>query len=298
MPSIQSKLFSLFLRLINKKSFLKKQMAVGRTNFYSCPEPPESLSKYLNVKKTHHNGHAVFTLSPLSNEGSIHILYLHGGAYVQGFSKLHWYFLSRFIRKSSFVITAPDVPVAPASTYQAVFSMLLEIYEQQLQTVNPENLILMGDSSGGGMALALAQLLKTKGIKQPAQIILFSPWLDITMSNTEIQEIDRVDPFMGIEGLVSAGKLYAGGDDRNHYLLSPINGSIEGLGKISLFAGSNEIMVADARKLKEQAAIKGIDINYFEYTGMVHTWVLFNFPESKAALEQVLTIIRQHGLAT
>jgi len=68
----------------------------------------------------------------------------------------------------------------------------------------PDDLIMMGDSAGGGFALALAQKLKNESIDQPAQIILLSPWLDITLTNPDIKEIDR-------KAFPAKGKFTAGG---------------------------------------------------------------------------------------
>ncbi|QEC51427.1 alpha/beta hydrolase [Anseongella ginsenosidimutans] len=133
--------------------------------------------------------------------------------------------------------------------------------------------------------------MKKEHIAQPAQIILLSPWLDITLSNPRINDLGGMPPFLGIEGLRKAGALYAAGADPAHYQLSPINGSLEGLGKISIFIGTNDILLADAKKLKLMAGSKGIDISYYEYEGMFHAWMFLNFPEAKKAKQQIADII-------
>jgi acetyl esterase/lipase len=125
-------------------------------------------------------------------------------------------------------------------------------------------MILMGDSSGGGFALALAQNLRVENIKL-RQLILLSPWLDITLTNPLIKYLDPEDPFLEAESLKQAGTLYSKGINADHYLLSPINGSLKGLGKISVFIGSKDLLVADARRLRDRAQMEGIDLNYFEY---------------------------------
>lgn len=88
-----------------------------------------------------------------------------------------------------------------------------------------------------------------------------------------------------------AGKAYAGKTNPDHYLLSPINGPLEELAKISLFVGSREILAADARKLKRMADEKGIVLNYNEYPGMFHAWMLLNLPESREAKKQIIALI-------
>lgn len=292
MASTQSKLFNTILRLINKKNFLRKQLAAGKFDSFSSPEPPSSISKTCYVHKFQINDRNVFTLKPKNeNNTAKHILYLHGGAYVQRFNKFHWEFLAELVKRTHCTITAPDYPLAPADTYKESFGMVTELYKQLLETKKPDDLIILGDSAGGGFALALAQKMRNENVAQPAQIILLSPWLDITLTNPGIKDIDPNDPFLRKESLQQAGKLYAGDTDMDHYLLSPINGSLEGLGKISVFAGSNEILAADTRKLKSLATLKGICLNYYEYPNMVHAWMFLNFPESKRAKQQIVDLI-------
>jgi acetyl esterase/lipase len=195
------------------------------------------------------------------------------------------------LKATGCTITAPDYPLAPTYTYVDAFDMVVKLYKQMMQTNEAENMIPMGDSAGGGFALALAQRLRDEHLPQPGQIILLSPWLDITLTNESIKSIDRKDPFLGIEGLLEAGKQYAGLTSPDHYLLSPVYGSLKGLGNIFVFAGSNEILVADTRKLKSLAAKQQVEIIYYEYPDMFHAWMLLNLPESKKAKQQLAVLI-------
>jgi acetyl esterase/lipase len=199
--------------------------------------------------------------------------------------------MAELVIKSGCTVTAPDYPLAPDHTYKESFNMLTVLYCQLIGMASPHDIIFMGDSSGGGFALALAQKIRNDHIVQPGQIILLSPWLDITLTNPDIKDVDGVEPFLGIEGLRKAGKLYAGDAHPGHYLLSPINGALEGLGKISILIGSKDILVADTRKFRSLAESKGIKINYYEYEDMLHAWMFLNFPESKRAKQQVVDLI-------
>jgi acetyl esterase/lipase len=296
MASAKSKLFNVLLRLINKKGLLKRQFKGGSFDVFSSPIPPRRIFRNYHVDTYQINDHNVFTIHPKHHRGNRHILYLHGGAFVAGFIDLHWYFLKDIIAKTHCSVTAPDYPLAPGHTYKDVLQMMTKLYEKLLFTVDAADLMVMGDSAGGGIALALAQLLKVENIRQPEHIILLSPWLDLTLSNPDISSIDSVDPFIGIEGLRLAGKVYAGGDDLNNYLLSPINGPLDGLGKISVFAGTKEILVADTRKLKKIMDSKGVAINYHEYEDMIHAWMLMPFPESRKARNEIEEIIKSSGI--
>lgn len=291
MASAQSKIFNILLRLINKKGLLKRQFERTSFNAFTSPVPPAKIFRNCRIDTYLISNRNVFVLRPAKNECKKHILYLHGGAFVSNFTKLHWHFLADLIAKTHCTITTPDYPLAPQHTNRDVFEMMLQLYRKLLQTVHPDDLILMGDSAGGGLALALAQKLRTENLPQPDQIILLSPWLDITLSNPDIVKIDSIDPFTGIEGLRLAGQAYAGNDDPRHFLLSPINGSFDQLGKISVFIGTKEILHADALKLKALMAAQGVSANYREYKDMIHVWMLLHFPESRKAKSEIAELI-------
>ena len=291
MASIESKLFDILLKLVNKKRFLRLQLAAGRFNLFNCLEPPSNVARTCTIDKNQVDGHNVFTLKPKHTNSGKHILYLHGGAYVQNFKKPHWDFLGLLVKHLNCTVTAPDYPLAPTYTYLETFSMVSQLYQELIGQVNQENFILMGDSAGGGLALALAQKMKKEQVKQPNQIILLSPWLDISLTNPDISYIE--DSFLEVESLQKVGKVYAGNTRLDNYLVSPIHGPLEGLGKISLFIGTKDILLADARKLKKMADSKNIDINYYEYTDMVHVWMLLNFPESRKAKQQIMDLVQQ-----
>lgn len=292
MASLTSKAFILFLKLIHKKSFLKKQFDYGKFDFYTCPTPPKAFLKKYIIERRTINHRNVFTLRPKHHSTDKYILYLHGGAYVQNFVRQHWTFIGLLIDTLHCTVIAPDYPLAPKHSFKDAYSMVVELYKELLHEVHPSNLILMGDSAGGGFALALAQFLFTECIPQPSQIFLLSPWLDVTLQNPEIAVIDAQDPFLGIDGLRKAGLAYSGNSDPHHFMLSPINGSMEGLGKIYLFIGTRDILVADSRRLKLAMERKGISLHYSEYEDMIHVWMLLSFPESKNAQHEIIRLIK------
>lgn len=293
MISIQSRLVILLLRIIKKKTFFRFRFLHKKIDLFNISEPTKKITASFQVVRKKVNDHNVFIINPPRCEKRRHILYLHGGAYIEGFVRPHWDFIYFLIRNLGYTVIAPDYPLAPAFTHKEAFSMVSAIYKDLIKKIDPDDLIIMGDSSGGGFALALAQLMKTENMPQPRQIILLSPWLDIGLSNPAIREIDPSDYFLGIEGLKEAGRLYAGDTGTDNFLVSPIYGPLNGLGEISVFIGSREILVADTRKLKALTEEQGVKINYFEYPGMFHAWMLLNLPESKKAKNQILELIRK-----
>jgi len=289
--SIQAKFLSLVLRLSNLKKSLDKALDYGSMATGKSSPPPKSMFLNFDIENTQSCGRNVYTLRPKTGAGNRHIFYLHGGAYILGFNRLHWSYIARLIQSTGCTIVAPDYPLAPEYTWSDSFRMVEPIYRDLVARVGGENVVLMGDSAGGGFALALAQKMKQESVGPARQIILLSPWLDIALDNQDIADLVAKDPILEVRALKRAGRCYAGDSSLSSFLVSPINGDMHGLGEISLFVGTHDIMLADARRLRTMAKDKGISISFFEYEGMLHVWMLFNLPESKKALDQVVGLL-------
>lgn len=297
MESLQSKGFKILLRIVGRKRFwkqtgeeLKEGIAKRRLLDY---KPSEDLKKILDIEKKEMNGHQYYVMKPLGKISTKHVFYLHGGAYVHRITQYHWKFLGRLVQEFGCTVTVPLYPLAPEHTYKQTFDFVYPLYMQQADALNnPSDMVLMGDSAGGGLALALAQLLKEKQVPQPGNIVLISPWLDLTLTNPKIDEIDKVDPFLSKIGAIEAGIMYAGDADPKHYLLSPMYGDLRELGAITVFMGTHDILAPDARKMVAMAKDQGVQINYIEAPNMIHVYPIFTFPESKAACKKIGDIIR------
>ncbi|MFB0919743.1 MAG: alpha/beta hydrolase [Oscillospiraceae bacterium] len=220
------------------------------------------------------------------------MLYLHGGGYIEQPVAEHWKFLDKAAAATGASITVPIYPKSPDYQYEDTFERLLSMYKSLLSYTDAKNTIFMGDSAGGGLALALAQYLLEKDLPQPGKLILLSPWLDITMENPDIPSLDSKDPSLGIYGLIQMGKAWAGGTDPHNYMLSPVYGSVLGLGEITVFVGGHEVLLPDIRKFKALTEKQNVKINYFEYPKMNHVFPLFPIPEAKKAQRQIFNIIK------
>lgn len=295
MISRQAKILSVALRLVNLKGSVDAALDSGGARAAKTAPPPRSLQAYLDVEERQSQGRSVYFLRRKDRKDDSHIFYLHGGAYVHSISRLHWSLIEKISKATGRSFVVPAYPLAPASTLSDAFRMVEPIYRDLLKQVGADNIALMGDSAGGGFALALAQKLKAEGIDAARHIILLSPWLDAALDDEAIAELAPKDPILGVEPLRRAATAYAGGTQLSDYLLSPIKGDLHGLGKVSLFIGTNDILLADARKFKALTQAEGISINYFEYEEMLHDWLLFNLPESRRAIEQIVALIESHG---
>jgi len=296
MESFQSKLAKLLLRIIKlnkmwKLTGVELEKSIEKRQLAESNQPPKRIKERYDIIKNEINGNYYYVMKPLKNIGQKHILFLHGGGYVYELWEIYWVFFSKLIDVLGCTITIPIYPLAPRHDHKEVFNMIVPIYEKIISEAKPRDIVIMGDSAGGGMSLALAELLKEIKLPQPGNIILISPTLDMSMSNPEIHDVEKLDPILAVPSLSYISKWYGGEKGSKHYLVSPIYGNFEDLGKISLFIGTNDILYPDAKKFKAIADEKGIEINYFEYPSMIHIWPLFFFPESKKATEQIIEII-------
>jgi acetyl esterase/lipase len=292
--SFKSKIYRAVIRITGIKKIIEKEFQTddfSRNN--KAAAIPDNVQRQCDVlHRKSATGRSIWELRKKNTETQQYILYLHGGAFVHNITKYDWELLNMIVQYTGYGIIVPDYPLAPEHNYKEVYSMVAPIYQELLQHVGSESVVLMGFSAGGGLALSLAQYAKEKSMAQPSQIILLSPLLDARLLNPEIVDIDKHDPYLDIGSLKKALLAYSGGDDVGNYMISPINGPIEGLAPIHLFIGTHEILLPDARKLVVLAKEKNVQIEYHEYPKMYHAWVFLNMPEAKNVFVKLVNILR------
>lgn len=238
---------------------------------------PEEIEIDCNLEIEQFIGRKVFILTP-KNTQKINkvILYLHGGSYVAETSSDHWNFLEKVVNDTGATIILPDYPLTPKYTYKDVFTMITPLYKEIIEEVDINNLILMGDSAGGGMSLALAERIGEENIQIPSKTILISPWLDIRLQNPEIDEVQKRDKELSKETLKLAGVAYAGEDGIDSYLVNPIDGNLSKLKNVTILTGTNDILNPDVHVLQEKAKQIGVNIEIKEYESAGHIWIINN----------------------
>ena len=137
------------------------------------------------------------------------------------------------------------------------------------------------------MALGLAAELRERGAAQPAVIVTSSPWVDLAMTNPDIRAVAKVDPALNPEHLAACGRAWAGADDVALPRLSPVHASLRGLGRVTMFAGTHDVLWPDARRLHLQADAEGVEHGWFERTGGLHA-AAFTARDGSATWDAVL----------
>lgn len=227
---------------------------------------PEEVKAVCELKIESYKERKVFIISPKEGiKKEQKILYFHGGSYVAEASKEHWKFIEKLVLDTKATIIMPDYPLTPKYHYQDVFAMVEPLYKEIIEKVKPEQLIVMGDSAGGGLGLALLEKVSQEGISMPEKTILISPWLDVRLNNPKINEVQKQDKELSKENLKLAGIAYSGEEGRNSYLVNPVEGDLSKLKNITIFTGTYDILNPDVYVLKEKAEQVKVKIEVKEY---------------------------------
>ncbi|HOO75591.1 MAG TPA: alpha/beta hydrolase [Tepiditoga sp.] len=213
------------------------------------------------------------------------ILYLHGGSYELSFSRQHWLFSEKLIKATKYDLYAPDYYLIPY-TYENNYEMLMSIYKEINENYG-DNIILLRDSAGGGLAIGFCMYLRDHGINLPKKVITISPWLDLSLKNEDIKIYDKKDPFLNVKSLSEIQHLYAPHNSHNPYV-SPIYGDFKNLPEIYIFFGTKDILYPDALKLKN-LNIK--NINFFIIPDMLHNYIFLPVKEAKISFGKITDII-------
>lgn len=218
------------------------------------------------------------------------LVFLHGGAFTSGPIICHWGMLARVCEKTGVSAVMVDYGLVPENPFPAALNDVIRVYRALRRKGPADKIYLLGDSSGAGLALSATLYLKDRQEKLPERLGLLSPWLDLTLSHPEIENVRQYDQLLTIEDLIKAGRAYANGHDPAHYLLSPINGDFIGLPPSLILVGTHEIFLCDCRRFKEKAISAGVALTYQEWDSMFHDWMAL-IPAMREANQAVDVII-------
>lgn len=220
------------------------------------------------------------------------ILYLHGGAYAYSLGSLHLAYADRLAQELDAQVILPDYKVIGQGTWKDAYQLLSILYSK-IRSKTKKNIILLGDSAGGGLAAGFYEYLAKQKKKLPNKTILFSPWLDITCSNEEISSYASRDTHLNAESLIQYGLQWADGLDPKDYKLSPLFGDRSKFKNLYLFVGTEEIFYPDITEfyasIRQQ---KNIQLEIGQ--GCMHNYPLYidELEVSQEAFNKVLDFIK------
>ena len=222
------------------------------------------------------------------------ILYFHGGAYVAMSAQTHRSLTSRLAGWSNTRLFALNYRLAPEHPFPAALDDALAAYHALIAAgIEPNRVVLAGDSAGGGLALALLVALRDAHEKLPAAGVLFSPWTDLAATGGSIAANDKSDALFFGSWIAPEARHYLGETPATDPLASPVYADLTGLPPLFIQVGDSEVLLDDSRRVFENARKAGVQATLQIWHGVPHGWQIFApiLPEGRAALQQASEFI-------
>jgi epsilon-lactone hydrolase len=220
------------------------------------------------------------------------LFYIRGGGFCFETPHTHARLLAPLARACHLDVAVANYRLAPEYPFPCAPYDVLKAYLRLLEDRPAHELILMGDSAGGNLALCLLQELKRLGLALPRACVLLSPALDLDRAEGDFPTgID--DPLFTPRTLGRLRDSYLAGADASSVRASPLLGDMEGLPPMLVISGTRELLLADAERLQQKIlAVKG-QIRLSRYPGLPHAFVLCEaLPEARQAREEVIEFVR------
>jgi monoterpene epsilon-lactone hydrolase len=218
---------------------------------------------------------AEWTTTPVAHTQRA-MLFLHGGAYIAGGIESHRHLVAQAGRVARVRTLALDYRLAPEHPFPAALDDALAGYHYLLsQGYAPGELVLAGESAGGGLALATLVALRDAGTPLPGCVWLSSPWTDLAMSGESMLSKADVDPLIQKPYLLEAAAAYLHGAEPRTPLASPLFADLRGLPPLLIQVGTAETLLDDSIRLARAAALADVRVELQTWPEMIHAWTLY-----------------------
>ena len=234
--------------------------------------------------------------TPSCRKEAAPLIHLHGGYYIFGDPESCAGYMIRLAELAGVPVLSIDYRLAPEHPFPAALDDVVSVLHALHDRKQPVcNLVLIGESAGGGLALSVAMSLRNNRETLPEALILLSPWTDLTESGDTYLTLASHDPLMGKGSTQAVVKAYSASRDPSEPLISPLFGNFEGLPPILIQAGSREVILSDSIRTARRARTAGVDVQLDIWDGMWHT---FHFdqttPEACEAISEIGDFISRY----
>ncbi len=296
MPSFVSQLMPVMLTLTRANApFVDARQArehMAKRSIRPRPYgPPPLLRRDVSISVDHSNGWPVYTLTPTSDDVAGGVVYVHGGGWVNEIALQHWQLAAQIAAEAKAAVTVPIYPLVPFATAEDVIRKVAELVLES--TAKYGATAVGGDSAGGEIALSAAVVLLDEHQLVLPQTVLIAPALDLSLKNPQIDVVLPTDPWLGRDGTRVFIEKWRGDRSVEDPLVSPLNADLAGLGPLTIFCGTRDMVHPDTCLLVEKAVKAGVDVKFHEGDGLVHVYPLTPTPEGKAARTTIVERFRQ-----
>lgn len=277
---------------------------------YATRFPPSELRKYtlptlvpllLRRKLTHRRTSfaglyaELFEPRVVRRKGTL--LYFHGGGYIVGSPATHRELIARVAAVTGMRTIAVAYRKAPEHPYPAPIDDCELAYRTLLdEGVLPEDIVLAGDSAGGGLVLSVLLRAREAGLAMPSAAVLFSPWVDLSRSGESVRKNEPFD-YLSPASLDYAVEHYLQGQEHAHPHVSHLQAELHGLPPMLVITGTAELFYSENVSFVARARAHGVAVEHHVEQGMVHVSPLLTgfAPSAGAVLAHVARFVAEHA---
>lgn len=269
------------------------QLSRARLNFFGRMVPPAG---GVAVEPVEIAGLDAEWLTPADAPADSAILYLHGGAYVVGGCDSHRHLASHIARAAGTRALLPEYGLAPEHPYPEPIEDSVEVYRALLADgLDPNRILIAGDSAGGGLAVATLLTLRDEGLPMPRAAFLLSPWLDLSASGETMQTRSERDPWFRADDIRVIARYYCEPDQLTDPRVSPVYADMHGMPPMHIQVGDDEILLSDATRLADKLRAAGVEVTVDVWHEMWHVFQAFLLvvPEAREAVSRMGVAMRE-----
>jgi acetyl esterase/lipase len=293
-----AKSFTYYLTLsVIKFKGIKKKFSQNPVDFLELRKDDVYLpkSKFL---KTHSISFSVAGTTVTEVKGKYNsnqlLVFIHGGAFVSGPSQHHWDSVEKIAKSTQHTVWLCNYPKAPEHKISEISSNIVLIYNLAASKFNFADISLIGDSVGATLIITMVQRLLKNNICLPSKLLLISPVMDASLENPDIDKIDKTDPMLSKNGVLSAKKMCSDDGNLKNTLISPLFGDFTGFPTTFLFLAENDITYPDQVLLCSELKNSKVEHTVIVGAEMPHIWPLLPLmSESKEALNKIIDLLNQ-----
>jgi acetyl esterase/lipase len=268
-----------------------QQLRIEQDKALSRIRPP----KNVNFKTEAFTKFSAEWAIPATVHGNRHpdkvIMYLHGGGYAVGSAASHRGLVGKIVAETGIRALSLDYRLAPEHPFPAALedSVYAYLWLMEKHGYDANDIIIMGDSAGGGLTLSTLLKLKEMALPQPLAACVFSPWTDLSLSGDSMDTHSEKDPLLLPEHAKKWAKWYHADMDAEHPHVSPLFGDYSDIAPILIQVGTEEILLSDTLRMVSNAKKFNADIKVDIWDGMFHVWH-FGWPYVPEARNAIVKI--------
>ena len=287
-----------FWRFVMRSAFKNRNLKVEQYHVQSAKsakwmKPP---TKGVDIERVDIAGLSAARIRPDGADGKKTVIHLHGGGYVTGYVDSHLMMCAPMAMVLKRNMLLPEYRLAPANPFPAALEDSLKAYRWLLaQGTDARDIVISGDSAGGGLALATVLSLRDAGDPLPAAVICMSPWADLTNRGASHTTNANVESVLRTDVLNQWARYYTAESNLTNPLVSPVYADFHGLPPLLIQVGSDEVLLDDSLTLAKKAKTDGINVTLRIWDDMWHAWPVLGelIPESRIAFEEISEFLRR-----